>query len=36
MFELARDLAPYEQGDLYIRVSGDAVLSHVSGVYRDK
>lgn len=36
VFEFARDLAPYEQGYLYIRVSGDAVLSHVSGVYSDK
>jgi len=36
VFEFARDLAPHEQGYLYIRVSGDAVISHVSGVYSDK
>jgi hypothetical protein len=30
-----RDFAPYERGYVYIRVSGEAVLSHVSGVYSE-
>jgi len=30
------DLSPYERGYLYIHVSGEVVLSHVSGVYGEK
>ena len=36
VFGFTGDLAPYERGYLYIRVSGEAVLSHVSAVYNER
>lgn len=32
VFDFKSDLAAHEQGYLYIQVSGEAVISHVSGV----
>ena len=33
VFKFTVDLAPYEQGYIYINVSDEALISHVSGVF---
>ena len=36
VFRFTVDMEPYEQGYLYISVSGEALISHVSGVFVEK